>query len=213
MNFLKIVENEMKKSEKILISFPWEDTDSYANWLAQTYYMVSHSTRLVALAGALIDLEKPDLHARFIDHAKEERGHEIVCISDIKQLGKKLSDFDKFASSQAMYQVQYYWIQHKNPISFFGYTYALEMLACKFGPIVFSRVEKAHGSKCSKFLKLHSEADLDHMNKANEMILKLSDRELLLAGENLGLSCQLYRNMLTEITNKKINPTEKNKAA
>jgi pyrroloquinoline quinone (PQQ) biosynthesis protein C len=152
----------------------------------------------VALAGACCCLDRNDLHARFVDHSKEERGHEKVAIADIKSLGFSLEDFPKVYPSQAMFQVQYYWVQHVNPVSFFGYTYALEMLAVKFGAEVFGRVLKAHGEKSVKFLKLHSEDDVDHMATADKLISKLTPEETKFAMENMTLSSQLYRQMLIE---------------
>jgi hypothetical protein len=207
MDFKSLVEKEMETTRPIILSYPWEDKACYGMWLAQTYYMVAHSTRLVALAGACCPLERNDLHARFVDHAKEERGHEKVAIADIKSLGFSLEDFPKVYASQAMYQVQYYWIQHVNPASFFGYTYSLEMLAVKFGVQVFEKVLKAHGEKSVKFLKLHSEDDVDHMDTANKLISKLTPEEMKYAMDNLVLSAQLYRQMLIE--GQKISSTTK----
>lgn len=198
MDFHKHVENEMSATAPIILDYPWADKNCYGMWLAQTYYMVSHSTRLVALAGARCPIDRNDLHARFVDHSAEERGHEKVCISDIKAIGKNLTEFPKIPQSQAMFQVQYYWVEHVSPVSFFGYTYALEMLAAKFGPEVYRQVKSAHGENAAKFLKLHSDADTEHMAKADQMISKLNEDELNLATENLILSAQLYRQMLIE---------------
>lgn len=198
MRFNDLVEQEMNVTAPIIMNYPWEDKNCYGMWLAQTYYMVAHSTRLVGLAGAYCALDQNDLHARFIDHSKEERGHEKICISDINALGKKLSDFPKLAQSQSMYQIQYYWIQHVNPVSFFGYTFSLEMLAVNFGQKVYEKVRDVHGESAAKFLKIHSADDVDHVEKAFQMINKLNPDQLRWASENLLISTQLYRQMLLE---------------
>jgi hypothetical protein len=190
---------ELSKTSPLMLNFPWEDRATYAEWLAQTYYMVNHSTRLVALAGAYTPLDKNTLHARFVDHSKEERGHQLIAVSDINALGYDLKDFPCLPPSACMYQVQYYWIQHQGVASFFGYTLALESLAIEFGPEVYRRVCAAHGKKAAKFLECHSDADVDHMKKAEQEISKLSQEELTLATRNLQLSASLYRAMLTEI--------------
>ena len=142
INIEQIAKEEMAKTEKFMLQYPWEDPYAYAMWLAQTYYMVSHSTRLVALAGACVKLGSEKLHARFVDHSREERGHQAVCVSDIQALGFELNDFPKTFQAQAMYQIQYYWIQFQGAASFFGYTLALECLAEQFGPQLASRVLK-----------------------------------------------------------------------
>lgn len=190
---------ELKKTRDLMLGFPWEDKLAYAEWLAQTYYMVNHSTRLVALAGAYAPLERNTLHARFVDHSKEERGHQLIAISDIKNLGYDVKDFPCLLPSACMYQVQYYWIQHRGPASFFGYTLALESLAFEFGPELYRRASTAHGQEAAKFLKCHSDADVEHMEKAEKEIKQLNPSELQLACDNLLLSTSLYRAMLTEI--------------
>ena len=47
--------------------FPWEERAAYADWLAQTYYYVRHTTRLIASAAARfpIDERGNSLHHRF----------------------------------------------------------------------------------------------------------------------------------------------------
>lgn len=190
---------EMFRTREIIINFPWENKKAYAMWLAQTYSMVNHSTRLVALAGAYADLNDNEMHARFIDHSREERGHQLVGISDLEVLGYQLQDFPCLAPSACMYQIQYYWIQHRGPASFFGYTLALERLAADFGREVYERTSQAHGHKACKFLKLHSVADLDHIESAYQVLSKLNLVQTQLAIENLELSAHLYRWMLHEI--------------
>jgi hypothetical protein len=193
------VREEMAQTKPIILEFPWEDPQAYALWLAQTYHMVNHSTRLVALAGALTPLDKNDLHARFVDHSKEERGHQLLCISDLKAMGRTLEEFPCLFPSAAMYQVQYYWIQLRGPISFFGYTLSLECLAENFGAELYRRVSTTHGANAAKFLKVHSEADIEHTEKAFQQIQKLSQVELELVKENLHISADLYRATLLEV--------------
>jgi hypothetical protein len=195
------VKREHDKTRPVLQGFPWENREAYLMWLAQTYYMVNHSTRLVALAGALAPLNQNDLHARFVDHSKEERGHQLICISDLKTFGKTVQDFPCLAPSASLYQVQYYWIQYRGSVSFFGYTLALECLSAEFGAEVNRRTLQAHGKAATKFVALHSEADLEHTEKAFEQLDKLSQSELALVEENLILSAGLYRSMLTEVKN------------
>lgn len=198
MNVKELVRQEMEKTSRVILSYPWHNAQAYGMWLAQTYCMVNHSTRLVALAGAYSPIGQESLHHRFVDHSREERGHEKICVSDIKELGYELRDFPKLPPSEAMYQIQYYWIQHRGPTSFFGYTLALECLAEYFGPQIFKMCCDAHGPKAAKFLKLHSEADVEHVESAFEQIDKLPVQELELVRENLLLSSETYRWMLIE---------------
>jgi len=191
-------EREIKKTEQAILGYNWEDPVAYGMWLAQTYHMVAHSTRLVAMAGAYVPVGQESLHARFVDHSREERGHQLVCVNDIKQLGYKLEDFPVLFQSHAMYQIQYYWIQFRCAASFFGYTLSLECLAEQYGPEVAKRVVTAHGKKASNFLLLHSEDDQDHTQEAYKHMKNLTPAEEQAAKENLILSCDIYRSMLEE---------------
>ncbi len=196
LNLQAAVDKEMEKTRPIILGFPWENPEAYSMWLVQTYHMVNHSTRLVALAGALAPIDQNDLHARFVDHSREERGHQLICINDLKALGRRLEDYRCLAASSAMYQLQYFWIQHRGPASFFGYTLSLECLAGAFGAEIYRRSLAAHGPKATRFLKLHVEDDVEHTEKAFATVAKLSERELHMAHENLLLSAELYRSML-----------------
>ena len=202
INLRELVKEEMAKNKEIMLTYPWHDPKAYGLWLAQTYYMVCYSTRLVALAGAWCPLDKSGLHARFVDHSKEERGHDKVCLTDMKALGYSLSDFPQLYQSAAMYQIQYYWIQHRGPASFFGYTLALECLAENFGPQCHKMVQDAHGPKTAVFWKLHSEDDMEHTEVAYKHLETLNEAERQLVKENLQLSSEIYRAMMTDAKTK-----------
>ena len=202
LNLKSIVQDQTTATGKLLLTFPWENRTAYAQWLAQTYHMVNHSTRLVALAGGLTPLDRNELHARFVDHSKEERGHQLIAISDLKALGFRIEELPRLAQSAAMYQIQYYWIQHQGPVSFFGYSLALECLAAAFGPEVYRRTSTAHGAKSTVFLKVHSEDDVEHTDRAFKLLATLSETEAKLVVENLEISSELYRGMLTGIVSR-----------
>jgi hypothetical protein len=197
---LKVLANaEMKKTRDVILAFPWEDKKACAMWLAQTYYMVNHSTRLVALAGGYSPLDQNELHTRFVDHAKEERNHQLICISDLKAIGHRLDEFSCLHQAACLAQIQYYWIQHRGPTSLFGYILSLECLAVEFGPELYRRTSAAFGKNAANFLRVHSEDDVDHTEKAFQQLNAFSDTEKVQIQENLEISASLYRSMLDEI--------------
>ncbi|HWU44947.1 MAG TPA: hypothetical protein VN132_15950, partial [Bdellovibrio sp.] len=59
----------LEKTLQAAPHYPWEDKNFYCAWLAQTTYYVRHSTRLLALGGALAPLQQQELHNRFLKHA------------------------------------------------------------------------------------------------------------------------------------------------
>ena len=73
-------------------SFAWTDRAAYAGWLAQTYYYVRHSTRLLAAAAARFPHGRAGdtMHHRFGAHIGEEKRHELLCVRDLQALGETL---------------------------------------------------------------------------------------------------------------------------
>ncbi len=65
----------MSKFSEIL-KMPWAENEYYCFWLAQSYYYIRNSTRLLASAAANFDVDRQDLFNRFVSHLREENGHE-----------------------------------------------------------------------------------------------------------------------------------------
>jgi len=203
IDFRTLAALETELMSQILSDFPWEDKNTYAWWLGQTYHMVHHSTRLVALSSAYTPLNQPETHTRFIDHAHEERNHQLLCVADLKAL--KMPPPEKIpclAATSAIYQIQYYWIQHRSPLSLFGYILILECMAKEFGLELQKRVTSAFGKDAAKFLKVHAEEDVAHTEKAFAQLAKLPLEDQELIQENLQISGELYRWMLRDIIEK-----------
>ena len=165
--------NEILESgNKQMQDAPWENPEFYANWLVQTTYYCRHTTRLLALCGALTPIEQQPMHNRFLKHAAEEKGHENLTLLDIKNMGKEFADYPEASATQSFYQTQYYWIEHVHPYAFFGYILYLEAYAAKYGQAITARIQKAHGDKATNFMRVHSEEDVDHVEKALEQVEK-----------------------------------------
>src|SRR5262245_13457821 len=77
-------------------SFPWAHREAYAAWLAQTYYYVSHSTRLLALAASRYTVADDAFHLRCLEHLREEKSHEKLATADLKALGKTAREYPEF---------------------------------------------------------------------------------------------------------------------
>ena len=177
---------------------PWENKDFYSAWLAQACYYIRHSTRLLALAGANISLEDNSMHYRFMKHCAEEKGHENLPVMDMKSIGRDIAAFPEFANTQAFYQTQYYWIEHVHPFAFFGYILFLESLACEYGDKLAAKIEKIHGPNSVQFLKIHADADIEHVRDAVARVSKLSQEQQKMILENLKLTASLYNQICRE---------------
>jgi hypothetical protein len=192
----KRLQDKLEQVASVVREFDFADVRTHAHWLAQTYYFVRHSTPMLALSCGL-SVENRDYHNRCIEHLAEEKGHDKMILNDLKFLGFKVSDFPELASTQALYQTQYYWIEHKSPMSFLGYITLLEGLSIYCGEIA---LKKAQALKGLSFLKLHAEEDSSHLDKAFKMIESLPSDEQERIIANFELSAHLYIQMINQVT-------------
>lgn len=199
MNFQTLkqgYQTELEKIEKSLMNFPWENKAAYANWCAQTYYYVCHSTRLLALSASRIPLHEDKLYYRYLKHLQEEMGHEKLAFRDLERLGYSLRDFPELPITASFYQTQYYYIEHVNAFSLYGYILILEGLSAVYGMQCYQRALKAHGAESSSFWKVHAEEDPDHVDKAFEYIQKIGESGFAPISQNLAESRSRYADLL-----------------
>jgi len=168
----------------------------YGDFLAQTYYYVSHSTRLLAFAAGLMDRSDETNFRRFIKHISEETAHEVLAEKDLADLGMKPSDFPQRPETRVLWETQYYKIQHEHPLALMGYIIALEAYACTFLPKICALTEESYGGKAMRFNKLHAEEDPDHVSKAMELTLKLPAHIQELVAVNVQQTAMAYSNMV-----------------
>lgn len=191
----KQLESAIMEAVTAVRTLNFADPQVYAWWLSQAYYFVRHSTPMLALSAGL-SVENRPYHLRCIDHLSEEKGHDKMLLNDLKILGRKIEEFPELEGAMALYQTQYFWIQHKSPMSFLGYIVILEGLAIVAGPEVY-RAVKPTGAVT--FLGLHTEEDEDHIEKAYQMIEALPAKEQELALANAKLTAFIYKQMVGQI--------------
>jgi hypothetical protein len=196
----KNFERQMISFKESMVAFPWEDKNSYAQWLAHSYFYVSHSTRLLAMAASRCELTQHSIHKRFIDHLAEEQGHEKLAISDLRKLGFEIDKFREMSETALFYQNQYYWLGFHGALPFLGWILALEGGAVHTCGLAYARVLGSHGAASGLFLKIHAEEDIDHLDKVMNQIEGLPAASLQLIEKNLGQSCHLYMSALKKIT-------------
>ncbi len=163
-------ETRLEEVEEKSKMFPWEHARAYGCFLAQTWYYVCHSTRLLALAASRMPYAEKENYYRFICHISEERDHELLAEKDIANLGFSLSDFDELPCTRMFWETQYYKIEHINPITLMGYILALEELAARSGSYIAARIAEVHGSHCVNFLSVHGREDIKHIKEAVQLV-------------------------------------------
>ncbi len=167
----------------------------YALWLAQAYYLVRHSTPLLAICCGRA-IENRRFHLRCISHLGEEKGHDRLLLNDLKQLGYSIQQFPEFASTSAFYQTQYFWIEHVNPVSFLGYIYVLEALAVGRGE---KKAHEARAFHADSFLKLHASEDTGHLEHAMELVKSFSEEDQRQILKNANQSASIYQAIVSDI--------------
>lgn len=183
--------------------YPWEEKEFVCDFLAQTFYYVSHSEKLLALA--IARLNDSGLAKRFKEHLSEEHNHELLAVNDLKRLKSNLANHKECPQTRTFYECQYYKIEHQNPLALMGYILFLEELAAKEGSYIHDLIKKKHGVS-STFLKVHGEEDLDHVAKARELIFDLPLEVQSIINVNFEQSRKNYYAMLDSICERITSP-------
>ncbi|HEX6084992.1 MAG TPA: iron-containing redox enzyme family protein [Thermoanaerobaculia bacterium] len=172
--------------------------DVYANWLAQTYYFVSHSVRLSALGASRLDVDHP-LSQRMVAHTREEAGHHKLAKRDIEALGRRLEDFPQLGVTSAFYQAQYYVVLFEDPAHLIGQILMLEAVSVELGAWMHDLVHARHGEAASRFVKVHAQEDQDHVRKAIAAVNELPPAQQAGVARNFSQACEMYFLILRSI--------------
>lgn len=195
-----ILQTQLDKIEQTYKNINFEDKQVYAEWLAQSYFFVRHSTRLLNLSSGLTPFELNFYHLRANDHAREEKNHEKMLIMDLKELDFSIDKFEESPIIKAFYQSQYYTIEHIHPLGFIGYIYLLESLPLGLGKTLLKRIENVYGKKGTTFLRVHTQEDEDHIQSLLKLIEALPKEVVKAIEQNLILSGTLYNSFFQELS-------------
>lgn len=174
------------------------DRDVYANWLAQTYYFVSHSVRLSALGASRLHIDHP-LSKRMVAHTREESGHHLIAKRDIEALGRDLRDYPQLGVTSAFYQAQYYVVLFEDPAHLIGQILMLEAVSVELGSWMYDLVQRTFGEKASTFVKVHAHEDQDHVQKAIAAVKALPPAQREGVVKNFNQACEMYSLILRSI--------------
>ena len=192
----KLLNEVLRNAQEGLEAVSWESPDIYGNFLAQTYYFVCHSTRLLASAASRLPVSRDALFKRFVAHLGEEKNHEVIALTDLRNLGSHIHEYPEMPETRAFYEAQYYKVEHQGPVALMGYILFLEAIAVRSGPGLYQRVTTAHGEKATRFLKVHIEEDENHVGQAIKAIQQGTPEEVRWIEQNLVQSGTVYRLML-----------------
>jgi hypothetical protein len=171
----------------------FRDKTFYSEWLAQTYFFVSHSTSLLGFA--MPHLKNAEIRRHFEHHLSEEEKHDLVALKDLERLGTPINQFHESPMTQAFYHSQYFRIAFENGTSLLGYILFLEGVAVHAGREIYQEIKDIHHGS-TLFLKIHAEEDPKHLEDALNVISSLSQEEQLSIMRNLHYSHELYEHIL-----------------
>lgn len=181
-----------------ITSLNWADRDTYGDFLAQTYHHICHSTRLLAAAGARFGVDQDQWHLQCMKHAGEERSHEKLSLTDLQEIGRKLSDYPELPGTKALYRSAYYLIEHVGPITLFGYAYFLERMGIEAARIQ-AVAEPVFGAKAVKHCHVHSKEDPAHIEAYERWLDKLAGPERTHLEESIVTTAANYERIYSEI--------------
>jgi hypothetical protein len=190
-------QNQLKQTKEVIDSMPWDNPLFYQLFLAQTYYFVSHSTRLLARSISHFGVDRDNLYRRFVAHLKEENYHERLVVNDLKSSAQHPTDFQELSITRAFWETQFYKIDQTKGISLLGYILYLEAIPVH----CFKGVEGMFPKKSSSFAQVHMDEDPAHLQSAISMINEMNPDEQSEIWSNFHQTSELYQIMLCEINN------------
>ena len=194
-----IVQDSINSLSRSFADFPWENKEAYAQWLAQTYYFVRHTTTFLALVAAHYGPDHRANQYHTLKHLREEMNHDLLALEDLKALGYSIDQFPELPQTAAFYQTQYYFIEYHGPSTLLGYQMCLEGIAANEAGQIAQTLNKTYGPKPTRFMKSHSAADQEHIVEGFEGLSKVSPSEAELIAKNTKQSEYLYKALLNGI--------------
>lgn len=187
------------------MQFPWENREAYAEWMAQTYFFVRHSTTLICLAAVEFGANHREEHYHHLAHLKEELGHDLLLVRDLENMGRPVANFQELPETALFYQNQFHLVK-KNPASLMGYALLLEGVAAKYCGQLYEKIVKLYGPKCTTFVNVHSHVDVDHFAAGSAEIKNVKPEDVPYVLQNLEQSYLLYTMMLDKVIRRHASP-------
>ena len=85
----------------------------YIAYLCETYHLVRHTSRMLALGGARLTDDKRGVRNWFFEQVMEENGHDLFCIKDLQHLDEEPQTILDFTARAGC-------LGHDHPELFYG---------------------------------------------------------------------------------------------
>lgn len=194
-----LIDREIKKLGETLQHSPWDKKEFYKGWLAQTYYLIRHTTKFLALSAARLPVDERNHHYVMLHHIEGELNHDFMPLKDLQNLGGNIQDYRELPETEMIRQLQYYWIEFENPLALCGYAFLLEGAAKYYGPSLLEMLEKNYGKAATVHLRVHAVVDQDHYEEGKKFLEGLSEKDCEVIAKNLQQSSLLYVRMMERL--------------
>lgn len=180
--------------------------DKYVVYLKETYHLVRHTSRALALGAARLDDGARGVRAWLIDQAKDEHGHELFCLKDIKNLGldpQGITAGKPGPGSWGVVTQNYYMSTYGSPIGLLGVASATEGMGSDLaGDLADALVARYDiPESATTFLRSHSGFDKRHYQETQDAINSFvqSDDELSAVIHARRMTLRYYGQIFTEV--------------
>lgn len=149
--------------------------DHYARYLGETYHLVRHTSRTLALAAARLGDERRGLRSWFLAQAGEEHGHELFCLKDLRNLGldpQQVIRHGPGPGAWGLFTQNYYMAGHGNPAGLLGVASATEGMGAELAGGLAQVLMEQYDlpAETLTFLRSHAGFDAAHLDEARRAI-------------------------------------------
>lgn len=147
----------------------------YAAYLVETFHLVRHTSRCLALAAARFGDERRALRAWFLEQANEEHGHEQFCLKDLRKLGldaERLVAAPPGPGAWGLVTQNYYLATYGEPVGMLGVATATEGMGATLAGGMAQVLAQRYGipEQALTFLRSHAGFDQRHLQEAQRAV-------------------------------------------
>lgn len=177
----------------------------YAAYLRETYHMVRHTSRMLALAAARCEDDRRGLRDWFITQTDEENNHDLFCIKDLRNMGydpTKVLAGQPHQGAWALVCQNYYMATYGNPAGILGVASITEGLGASIAGSMADILISTYGyrSETVTFMRSHSGFDAKHLEETeyaiNQLVTKPEDLAAVIQGRRMTIIS--YAQMFTD---------------
>jgi len=188
---------------------------NYIAYLRETYHLVKHTSKALAMVGARLPHERRALRGWFFHQSVDEHNHDLFCVDDLKALGEDPEQVLCGRMGKGAWGLVchiYFLAAFDNPAALLGVASATEGLGADVGAQfeVIIREKYGYPMEATTFLRSHGISDQKHVADAikaiNELVVSDAELEDLIFARRMTL--KYYGEMLRETVTEGVESNE-----